>query len=76
MSGRSNVVLFPMRRRAQTLRLTTPLVARGREFDHLTGALVLDQFRRGVLPEGVIVALLAAVGLEDGHATNRGLRHD
>jgi hypothetical protein len=33
-------------------------------FDNLTATLVVDQYRRGVLPEGVILALLAAVGIQ------------
>lgn len=33
-------------------------------FDHLTHALVLDQFRRGVLPEAVLGYLLAGIGLD------------
>jgi hypothetical protein len=36
----------------------------GSPFDTLTSTLVLDQYRRGVLPEGVIAALLASVGLQ------------
>lgn len=33
-------------------------------FDTLTAKMVLDQYRRGVLPEAVVEALLAVVGLE------------
>lgn len=32
-------------------------------FDRLTARLVIDQYRAGTLPEGVIVALLANAGL-------------
>ena len=32
-------------------------------FDRLTGQLILMQHRQGKLPEAVLVALLAAVGL-------------
>lgn len=32
-------------------------------FDNLTTALVLAKYRAGTLPEGVMVALLAAAGL-------------
>lgn len=32
-------------------------------FDQLTARLVIDQYRAGILPEGVIVALLANAGL-------------
>jgi hypothetical protein len=32
-------------------------------FDQLTAGLILDQQRRGVLPEAILVALLAGVGL-------------
>jgi hypothetical protein len=32
-------------------------------FDHLTARLVLDHHRAGTLPEGVVAALLAGVGL-------------
>jgi hypothetical protein len=32
-------------------------------FDRLTATLVLEQYRAGTLPEGVIVALLASAGL-------------
>lgn len=35
-----------------------------RAFDCLTVALVLDQHRRGVLPEAVVEALLLGVGLK------------
>jgi hypothetical protein len=33
-------------------------------FDALTARLVIDQYRRGVLPEAVLVALLAGAGLQ------------
>jgi hypothetical protein len=33
-------------------------------FDQLTAQVVLDQHRRGVLPEAVLVALLAGAGLQ------------
>jgi hypothetical protein len=32
-------------------------------FDRLTATLVIDQYRRGVLPEAVILALMAGVGI-------------
>jgi hypothetical protein len=32
-------------------------------FDQLTHAIVLDQYRRGVLPENLIAALLVGVGV-------------
>jgi hypothetical protein len=41
-----------------------PRAASAAPFDELTTAIVLDQYRRGVLPEGVIVALLACAGLQ------------
>jgi hypothetical protein len=32
-------------------------------FDQLTGRMILEKYRAGTLPEGIIVALLAGVGL-------------
>jgi hypothetical protein len=37
---------------------------RRREFDRKTVGLVVDQFRRGVLPEVILLALLSGCGLE------------
>jgi hypothetical protein len=48
----ANVIQFPSQYRRVT------------DFERLTAALVVDQYRRGVLPEAVVVALLAGVGLE------------
>jgi hypothetical protein len=50
-SSSANVILLP--RNANT----------GHSFDRLTARLVIDQYRAGTLPEGVIVALLANAGL-------------
>jgi hypothetical protein len=36
---------------------------RRREFDRRTVGLVIDQFRRHILPETILLALLAGVGL-------------
>lgn len=36
---------------------------RASPFDRLTASLVVAQYRQGVLPEGVLVALLAGAGL-------------
>jgi hypothetical protein len=47
----SNVIPFPLRVRRRT------------DFDRLTVELVMKKFREGTLPEGVVLALLAAVGL-------------
>jgi hypothetical protein len=33
-------------------------------FDRLTATLVVAQFRQGILPEAVLVALLAGAGLQ------------
>jgi hypothetical protein len=48
----ANVIPFPSQNRKVT------------DFDRLTAALVVDQYRRGVLPEAVVEALLVGVGLE------------
>jgi hypothetical protein len=55
-TGRSrhaeNIIAFPARSSSAS------------PFDALTRTLVLDQYRRGVLPEAVIEALLGASGLQ------------
>ena len=50
VSGHAKVIPFP--------RLDT-----ASPFDRLTATLVLAKFRAGTLPEGVLLALLAGVGL-------------
>jgi hypothetical protein len=50
-SSNANVVAFPRN-------LNT-----GFSFDQLTTQLILDQHRRGVLQENLLIALLAGVGL-------------
>ena len=53
-----NVIPFPrLDAGIQVSRHSTP-------FDRLTAALIVDQHRRGVLPEAIVVALLAGAGLQ------------
>jgi hypothetical protein len=53
--------VIPLRPRAGT-QISAP--EHPSPFDKLTAKMVLDQYRRGVLPEAVVEALLAVVGLE------------
>jgi hypothetical protein len=41
-----------------------PKLKTGSPFNSLTATLVIDQYRRGVLPEAVILALLAGAGIQ------------
>ena len=58
----NNVGLPTKIRNAEVIPL--PLKGKPDPFKQLTANLVIAQYRAGILPEGVLVALLASAGLQ------------